>query len=170
MTLPPSLRTSTPHWATNPLHQKEHSILEHREVVSSVLCPLILISTSTHVSLFVKPCTMVLPSPSSLLFFLSAVGLVAGQTRPTRCYVLSGIAKIDAGYRCNNATTGHSSCCAAGAVCYSNGVCQQSNGPVQDYLRVGCTDPTWSDPACLQQCETCMFALTPTLSCEIKAN
>ncbi|RDL37964.1 Uncharacterized protein BP5553_05397 [Venustampulla echinocandica] len=70
---------------------------------------------------------------------------------PTTCYILNG--KVTTGaFRCNNATTGHSSCCGAGGVCYSNGVCQESNSGVQDYLRVGCTDKTWRDPACLDQC------------------
>ncbi|KAL2061933.1 hypothetical protein VTL71DRAFT_7311 [Oculimacula yallundae] len=68
------------------------------------------------------------------------------------CFVLNGRKTYDSGYRCNNATTGHSACCGEGATCYSNGLCEQFNGPVVDYLRVGCTDPTWQDPACLNQC------------------
>jgi hypothetical protein len=76
---------------------------------------------------------------------------------PTTCYSLNGAKRIQSGFRCDNSTTGHSTCCDPGAICYSNGVCQQSNGPVQDYLRVGCTDKTWKDPACLEQCKTCKF-------------
>lgn len=91
------------------------------------------------------------------MFLLPTVllaGLVTSAGVPTKCYVLDGTSPSNAGYRCNNATTGQSSCCAAGGICYSNGVCQQSNGNVQDYLRVGCTDPTFKDPACLDQCRT----------------
>lgn len=71
---------------------------------------------------------------------------------PTTCYVLDGTANPSAGYRCDNSTSGDSACCAAGAICYSNGVCQQTNNGLQDYLRVGCTDPTWQAAACLDQC------------------
>jgi hypothetical protein len=96
-------------------------------------------------------------SISSLLLFSVPLlsTLVAAATAPTKCYYLDGSTDQNAGYRCNNATTGHSSCCAAGGLCYSNGVCQQSNNGVQDYLRVGCTDRTWKDSACLDQCTIC---------------
>jgi hypothetical protein len=85
---------------------------------------------------------------SSLLLSSAAVFLLANIVSsatdvPTTCYVIDGKNKLEAGFRCNNQTTGHSSCCAIGGICYSNGVCQQSNSGVQDYLRVGCTDPTW---------------------------
>ncbi|KAG4420898.1 hypothetical protein IFR04_005982 [Cadophora malorum] len=70
----------------------------------------------------------------------------------TQCYVIDGAAADNSGYRCDNSTTGNSACCAAGATCYSNGLCKQDNGPTVDYLRVGCTDQTWENPACLNQC------------------
>ena len=91
------------------------------------------------------------------LFSLLANLASSATNMPTTCYVIDGNHNSHAGFRCNNQTTGHSSCCAIGGVCYSNGVCQQSNSGVQDYLRVGCTDPTWQDPACLDQCTTCTF-------------
>jgi hypothetical protein len=94
-----------------------------------------------------------------LFFFLSALPLLLAldPNVPLTCYALDGTKTIKAGFRCDNSTSGHSTCCAPGAICYSNGVCQQSNGAVQDYLRVGCTDKTWKDPACLEQCTTCEF-------------
>jgi hypothetical protein len=55
---------------------------------------------------------------------------------PTVCYSLDGKSKRVSGYRCDNSTTGHSTCCDPGAICYSNGVCQQSNGPVQVWCGV----------------------------------
>ncbi|PVH83401.1 hypothetical protein DL98DRAFT_116142 [Cadophora sp. DSE1049] len=89
-------------------------------------------------------------------FLLSAIPFLApivlAQDAPTQCYVIDGTAADNAGYRCDNSTTGNSACCAAGATCYSNGLCKQDNGPAVDYLRVGCTDQTWDDPACLNQC------------------
>ncbi|TGO61759.1 hypothetical protein BOTNAR_0124g00110 [Botryotinia narcissicola] len=85
-------------------------------------------------------------------FSLPLLASAATTDTPTTCYVINGQHNANAGYRCDNSTTGHSSCCAAGAICFSNGVCKQANGNVQDYLRVGCTDPTWKDPACLNQC------------------
>ncbi|KAF7958391.1 hypothetical protein EAE96_001940 [Botrytis aclada] len=93
-------------------------------------------------------------------FSLPLLVSAATTDTPTTCYVINGQHNANAGYRCDNSTTGHSSCCAAGAICFSNGVCQQANGDVQDYLRVGCTDPTWQDPACLNQCN--MYARSST--------
>ncbi|ESZ91050.1 hypothetical protein SBOR_8569 [Sclerotinia borealis F-4128] len=92
---------------------------------------------------------------SFLLFCSFSLPLLASASTtdtPTTCYVIDGTHNYKAGYRCDNSTTGHSSCCQAGAICFSNGVCQQANGNAQDYLRVGCTDPTWKDPSCLNQC------------------
>ena len=94
-------------------------------------------------------------------FSLPLIVSAATTDTPTKCYVINGQHNANAGYRCDNSTTGHSSCCAAGAICFSNGVCQQANGNVQDYLRVGCTDPTWKDPACLNQCTSCEFLRSP---------
>ncbi|KAM3086106.1 hypothetical protein ACMFMG_000245 [Clarireedia jacksonii] len=93
------------------------------------------------------------PRKQLLLFFsFSLLGYVAAVDTPTLCYVINGQHNGNAGYRCDNSTSGHSTCCAAGATCYTNGLCVQMNGQVQDFLRVGCTDPTWEDPACLDQC------------------
>ncbi|TGO59345.1 hypothetical protein BCON_0045g00060 [Botryotinia convoluta] len=96
-------------------------------------------------------------------FSLPLLASAATTDTPTTCYVINGQHNVNAGYRCDNSTTGHSSCCAAGAICFSNGVCQQANGNVQDYLRVGCTDPTWKDPACLNQCTS--YARSSTAVC-----
>jgi hypothetical protein len=91
---------------------------------------------------------------SSLLFIFSfppVLPLVVGQDQ---CYFLDGTYTPD-NCRCNNATTGHSTCCETGAACWSNGVCQKNqtyNGGVMDYLRPGCTDPIRHDPACLDVC------------------
>lgn len=66
------------------------------------------------------------------------MGLIVGQdNKPTQCYVLDGSVASNA-FRCNNATTGHSSCCDIGGICYSNGVCSENNSGILDYLRVGC--------------------------------
>lgn len=91
---------------------------------------------------------------SSLLFIFSfppVLPLVLGQDG---CYFLDGTYTPD-NFRCNNATTGHSTCCETGGGCWSNGVCQKNqtyNGDVMDYLRYGCIDPTRHDPACLDVC------------------
>ena len=78
---------------------------------------------------------------------------------PRACYWVDGsVSKIS--WPCNTATTGHSTCCHPGATCYSNGVCKfvLPRGNL-DWLRVGCTDPTWEDPACLKQCVPCECSL-----------
>ncbi|CZR54969.1 uncharacterized protein PAC_04854 [Phialocephala subalpina] len=67
------------------------------------------------------------------------------------CYLPDGTLAPGA-YRCNNATSGHSTCCEIGSVCWSNGVCQKVSNGVIDWIRLGCTDPTWNDPACLHAC------------------
>ncbi|CZT09442.1 uncharacterized protein RAG0_14212 [Rhynchosporium agropyri] len=96
------------------------------------------------------------PKLASISYFLSlAVSILAPNSSAqdsNTCYVPNGRKTYDSGYRCNNITTGHSACCGEGAVCYSNGLCQQFNGPMVDFLRVGCTDRTWQDPACFTQC------------------
>ncbi|KAF2709041.1 hypothetical protein K504DRAFT_503039 [Pleomassaria siparia CBS 279.74] len=50
-----------------------------------------------------------------------------------------------------------SGCCDFGWVCLSNGLCQPgpeatNNGFVDYYRPDGCTDPTWSNPACFSAC------------------
>ncbi|KAJ8118797.1 hypothetical protein OPT61_g274 [Boeremia exigua] len=48
----------------------------------------------------------------------------------------------------------HSSCCAEGSVCLTNGLCIEEKrlGKTNWYYRDGCTDKTWSDPACGKYC------------------
>ncbi|KAL2109712.1 hypothetical protein VUR80DRAFT_2114 [Thermomyces stellatus] len=69
------------------------------------------------------------------------------------CYFLDG-SPAERLFRCDNSTDGESTCCTAGSICWSNGVCQEDlPGLPRDYTRAGCTDPTWRDPACLRECE-----------------
>jgi hypothetical protein len=56
-----------------------------------------------------------LPTVTFLLLLITSC--IAGDT----CYYLDGSIATDA-YRCNNATTGESTCCGAGTNCWSNGV------------------------------------------------
>jgi hypothetical protein len=77
------------------------------------------------------------------------------------CYFLDGTISNNS-WPCNNATTGHSTCCQPGATCYSNGVCEWTwPRGVHDWLRVGCTDETWDDPACLKRCVKSKYTLPP---------
>ena len=96
----------------------------------------------------------------------------AGAAKSTKvsdaqCYFLNGAPSLNS-YRCDNSTAGHSTCCQAGAVCYSNGVCKVMNEGIQDWQRVGCTDPTWKDPACLDQCQKCESPPCPRVSLRYK--
>ena len=113
-------------------------------------------SEGTKVAIACRAMSNSLLLSSAALLSLLANFASSATDMPTTCYVINGKHTLSAGFRCNNQTTGHSSCCAIGGICYSNGVCQQSNSGVQDYLRVGCTDHTWQDPACLDQCTTCL--------------
>ncbi|CAI6331971.1 unnamed protein product [Periconia digitata] len=50
----------------------------------------------------------------------------------------------------------HSVCCASNDLCLENGLCKYNAGadarPFNEYWRIGCTDPTYKDPSCPQQC------------------
>lgn len=49
---------------------------------------------------------------------------------------------------------GHSTCCAIGDLCLTNGLCMHK-GDVDKknwYWRTGCTDKSWEDPACPKYC------------------
>ncbi|KAI1211730.1 uncharacterized protein F4807DRAFT_418818 [Annulohypoxylon truncatum] len=63
------------------------------------------------------------------------------------CYTTKGEVSLDT-FRCDNRTTGHSSCCMAGEVCWSNGVCHGKTRGIEDWLRESCTDHSWRDTAC----------------------
>lgn len=103
-------------------------------------------------------------SKSTCLLLPFLAPIVFAQDAPTQCFVIDGAAADNSGYRCDNSTAGNSACCAAGATCYSNGLCKQDNGPTVDYLRVGCTDQTWENPACLNQCAACKYIIAGTES------
>lgn len=91
-----------------------------------------------------------LPTVLALPFLFSCISAVFD----TNCYLPSGNIAPGA-YRCNNATSGHSSCCEIGSICWSNGVCQKVSKGVTDWIRLGCTDSTWEDPACLHATGAC---------------
>ncbi|KAE8451038.1 hypothetical protein EG329_004710 [Mollisiaceae sp. DMI_Dod_QoI] len=95
---------------------------------------------------------MISRSVTASFLFSSSLLLYSVAGLETTCYVVDHQANRDAGFRCDNTTTGHSACCGSGATCYSNGLCKQDNGDFVDYLRVGCTDPTWQASECLDQC------------------
>jgi hypothetical protein len=77
---------------------------------------------------------------------------------PSKCYGIDGTpyATLDRYIPCNSTTSGHTSCCAPGDSCLTNGLCQ---GPADNkrkaniFWRNGCTDPTWNDPACAKVCD-----------------
>jgi hypothetical protein len=85
---------------------------------------------------------MILQSATTSILFSTSFLLSSVSGLETTCYVIDGQANNNAGYICDNTTTGHSVCCGPGATCYSKGLCKQDNGDVVDYLRVGCTDQT----------------------------
>jgi hypothetical protein len=83
-----------------------------------------------------------IPFPKLLSLAASSLFLATTVFAGDQCYYLDGQPAVGV-YRCDNTTSGESSCCNAGQICYSNGVCQV--GPenhATDWPRVGCTDPT----------------------------
>lgn len=107
-------------------------------------------------SVFPTPPSRVPDSPRHTLIFLP-------ECDKMTCYVLDGSVD-DLLWPCDNSTDAHSTCCPVGTTCWSNGVCmyEPEDGPT-DYLRAGCTDPTWDDSACLKQCEECKACPPPAL-------
>ncbi|KAI1462515.1 hypothetical protein F4805DRAFT_119 [Annulohypoxylon moriforme] len=79
------------------------------------------------------------------------IGGLAATSEFQSCYRIDGAALSDT-FRCDNRTTGHSSCCIAGEVCWSNGICHGKTNGVDDWLRRGCTDYSWRDTACFDVC------------------
>jgi hypothetical protein len=79
----------------------------------------------------------------------------------TQCYGIDGTpyATFDRYIPCNStgaAVGQHTSCCAPGDICLTNGLCQSqgdNNRKANLFWRNGCTDPTWNDPACPKHCE-----------------
>ncbi|KAH8722961.1 hypothetical protein GQ44DRAFT_711128 [Phaeosphaeriaceae sp. PMI808] len=79
----------------------------------------------------------------------------------TKCYGIDGTpyATSDRYIPCNTtaaATGGHTSCCAPGDNCLSNGLCQNqydNKRKANIYWRNGCTDSSWNDPSCPRHCE-----------------
>ncbi|KAH6680832.1 hypothetical protein B0J14DRAFT_273823 [Halenospora varia] len=67
------------------------------------------------------------------------------------CYTPDG-SFLPGTFRCDNSTSGHSTCCELGTKCWSNNVCEKLDKGITDWVRMGCTDPTFKDPACLNQC------------------
>lgn len=114
-----------------------------------------------HGLLFLDSLAVVKSTMSStiiaLISFLSFPGLTIAPG--TSCYYRDGtLATKDSVYRCVNSTdleTTDSSCCNVGQICYSNGVC----GALTNYLRVGCTDPSWQASECLDRCDACIFPI-----------
>ncbi|KAF2489012.1 hypothetical protein BU16DRAFT_600653 [Lophium mytilinum] len=48
----------------------------------------------------------------------------------------------------------HTSCCAPGDMCFTNGICKANNPNQLNWnWRDACTDPTWKDPACPNYCK-----------------
>ncbi|KAI1092621.1 hypothetical protein F5B19DRAFT_197940 [Rostrohypoxylon terebratum] len=79
------------------------------------------------------------------------IGGLAVTSEYQACFRIDGAA-LEASFRCDNGTAGHSSCCMAGQVCWSNGVCHGKTHGVDDWLRIGCTDYSWRDTACFDVC------------------
>ena len=74
---------------------------------------------------------------------------LAGTPSPFdgKTHVPCNMTAVDAG--------GHSTCCAIGEYCLTNGMCKNPKDPENSnwYSRKACTDKTWQDPACPRYCE-----------------
>lgn len=76
------------------------------------------------------------------------------------CYFASGENTDSSGSTyipCNTTAVelgGHSACCAPNDMCFTNGLCKANTVDQYNWnWRVGCTDPTFSDPACPSYCQ-----------------
>jgi hypothetical protein len=64
-----------------------------------------------------------MPLPKILSLAASVISFASFVFAGDQCYDLDG-QPAGGVYRCDNTTSGESSCCNAGQICYSNGVCQ----------------------------------------------
>jgi hypothetical protein len=104
--------------------------------------------------------TFAQPHSPSLLPVRPAREDSSGATMSMNCYSIDGkpYASFEDYIPCNTsrATGSHTSCCAPGDKCLTNGLCQgqvDSSRKSNLFWRDGCTDPTWKDPACPRVCE-----------------
>jgi hypothetical protein len=111
--------------------------------------------------MLLDPCGSSIPQTSTRVETPALRVRTRPPTMSTRCYGIDGspYASFDRYIPCNAtaaATGGHTSCCAPGDNCLTNGLCQ---GPSDEkrkanlFWRNGCTDPTWNDAACPKHCE-----------------
>lgn len=80
-------------------------------------------------------------------------------TWDSRVHVPCNMTAVEAG--------GHSTCCAIGDLCLTNGLCMHK-GDVDKtnwYWRTGCTDKTWEDPACPKYCAPIGESMKPVFPC-----
>ncbi|KAH8422485.1 uncharacterized protein LDX57_000238 [Aspergillus melleus] len=96
-----------------------------------------------------------------LLLVVSLLATLVSSTSTQKCYLMDGTSAPSLS-PCNppsntttTTTTQHSPCCPLRpstknpAICLTSGLCLSSNGLI--YIS-GCTDPTWTDPACPSVC------------------
>ncbi|ELR02184.1 hypothetical protein VC83_07817 [Pseudogymnoascus destructans] len=97
-------------------------------------------------------------SPRAVVVLACLLSQVPGA-QSTICYDTTGLPNTNY-YPCEPDAT-ISSCCAAGDVCYSNGLCSPSQARkdahpkgtfITDFYRDSCSDPSFKDPKCLSQC------------------
>lgn len=70
-------------------------------------------------------------------------------TRALQCFWPDGSTADPSQSACNS-TAAHSHCCSVGSTCLANGLCLAE---WDSSLNTGaCTDPTWADSSCFQQC------------------
>jgi hypothetical protein len=64
------------------------------------------------------------------------------------------------------ANNAHSACCAYGDLCLTNGLCRNvgTDEAAGDnvYWQIGCTDPTFQDPACPKYCNESVTGTPPS--------
>lgn len=86
------------------------------------------------------------------MILLLVTFILVAQAQQT-CYSING--NPDTTMSPCNASATNSGCCYANEYCLTNGLCiNQALVGGNRLSRVGCTDKTWEDPACFQECKT----------------
>ena len=94
--------------------------------------------------------------PTAVQTILAAVSLILVVRAQQTCYSING--NPDTKMSPCNASAANSGCCYANEYCLTNGLCiNQALVGGNRLSRVGCTDKTWEDPACFQECKTGTF-------------
>ena len=107
-----------------------------------------------------------------LLFFQATFSAAQAATSTCYCKDAGAVSSTCANaVPCGNDTSRVQQCCIAGHQCHPDGFCYTGEPPpdvvtFSSFYMGGCTDPTFEDPVCPQECSKCCYCLlSPAFLC-----